>query len=278
MKCNKEIDKKIEVLFSSVGDMSLKRRAAKILSGLDLMSGGKIIDIGCGDGYYLHLLSSLPINNYLLGFDYDKIVLDNARKNLGNKKIKLVNGSATNMQFNDNSFDNAIMTEVLEHIEDDKKALSEVYRIIKPKGVLLLTVPNFNFPFLWDPINWLLQRIFGIHISGTGFFAGIWARHIRLYKKGELITLVQKAGFKVEETEDLTTRCLPFNHYLVNLVARFLYDVKPSQKLTDPISKFKNVKKPLMIQLAFFLVNSYDKINNIFPGKHGLNIYIKAVK
>lgn len=269
---------KLDKLLSNVGDMSLKRRAKKIIKGLDLKKGDKIIDVGCGDGFYLYILSHLPIKTNLLGYDYDKIVLANAKKNLGPKKIRLVNGSATKIPFKNDSFDKAIMTEVLEHIDDDKKALFEVNRILKPGGTLLLTVPNFNFPFLWDPINWILQNIFGTHISGTGFFAGIWARHLRLYKKASLIKKIQKAGFKIEEEAELTTRCLPFNHHLVNLVARFLYDLKPSATISDPISKFKNVEKPYIIRLAFFLVNTFDKLNDLFPGKEGLNIYVKARK
>lgn len=270
--------KEFDELLKSVGDMSLKRRAKKIIEGLDLKKGDQIIDVGCGDGFYLYILSSSPLETNLLGYDCDKIVLANAKKNLGPKKIRLVNGSATKIPFKNDSFDKAIMTEVLEHIDDDKKALFEVNRILKPGGTLLLTVPNFNFPFLWDPINWILQNIFGTHISGTGFFAGIWARHLRLYKRPELIKIIRKAGFKIEIIEELTTRCLPFNHHLVNLVARFLYDFKPSAKISDPISKFKSAKKPFFIKLIFFLVNAFDNLNNVFPGKNGLNIYIKAIK
>lgn len=271
-------DKKLNNILDNVGDMSLKRRARKIIEGLDLRKGDRIIDVGCGDGFYLHILTKLPIKTNLLGFDFDKIVLANAGKNLRPEKIKLVNGSATKIPFKDKSFDKVIMTEVLEHIEDDKKALAEVKRILKPGGILLITVPNFHFPFLWDPINWVLQNIFGTHISGTGFFAGIWARHLRLYKKDDIVKIIKASGLKIVEIDELTTRCLPFNHHLVNLVARFLYDIKPSAKISDPISKFKNAKKPIFIRVAFSLVNTFDKLNDVFPGKTGLNIYIKARK
>jgi len=272
------IFEKLEILLEKVGDMSLKRRARKIINELNLKEGDRIIDIGCGDGFYLYLLSNLPIKLNLVGFDYDQIVLTNARKNLASKKIKLVQGSATDMPFKSGEFAKAIMTEVLEHIDDDEKALNEVFRILKPKGVLFLTVPNYRFPFLWDPINWLLQNIFGTHIEGTGFLAGIWARHLRLYKKEDLERIIKKSGFKIEVTEQLTTRSLPFNHHLVNLVARLLYDVKPSSKISDPLSKFKNAKKPFLVKVAFFIVNMFDKLNDIFPGEQGLNLYIKAIK
>lgn len=265
-------------LLGNVGDMSLKRRASKILEGLDLKAGDKVLDIGCGDGFFLYLISSLPIKLTLVGFDNDKRTLTIARKNLANTRLRLVYGDVAAMPFAENSCNQAIMTEVLEHVKNERKALSEVYRILKPNGKLVLTVPSYNFPFLWDPLNWILQNLFGTHISGTNFFAGIWARHLRLYKRENLKKLIKNAGFKIEKMEELTTRCLPFNHYLVNVVARLLYDVKPTSATLDSLSKFKNVKKPSLIRLAFFLVNTFDKLNDIFPGKKGLNIYVKARK
>ncbi len=277
-KSSKHIKVKLNALLQNVGDMSLKRRARKIVGGLDLKDNDEILDIGCGDGYFLYLISNLPVKLSLTGFDNDKVVLENARRNLRSKKAELILGDAIRMPFKARSFGKAIMTEVLEHVSDDIVVMREVYRILKPNGVLLLTVPSYNFPFLWDPINWILQNIFGTHISGTNFFAGIWARHLRLYKREHLVKMIKLAGFKIETVEELTTWCLPFNHYLVNLVARFLYDIKPEGSIAESLSKFKNVKKPWFIRVAFLLVNSFDKLNDIFPGKHGLHIYVKVWK
>lgn len=272
------IDSKLNQLLDNVGDMSLKRRARRIILGLELTSKDQIIDLGCGDGFYLHLLKKISTSLSLIGFDYDSLVLENAAKNLKTKKIRLLKGDIAKMPFKTNKFRKVIMTEVLEHIENEKKVLSEINRILRPNGILVVTVPNYNFPFLWDPINWILQHFFKIHISGTNFFAGIWARHLRLYKKTDLIRIIKKAGFKIEEVEELTTRCLPFNHYIVNLVARFLYDIKPKNYLASSLNKFKNVKKPLFIKLAFFIVNKLDRLNDILPGKNGVHIFIKARK
>lgn len=269
---------KLDKILENVGDMSLKRRARKIILNLELKENDSIADLGCGDGFYLYLLNSLPTKLKLIGFDHDDVVLANAKKNLRDKKVELILGDIQKLSFRNSSFKKVILSEVLEHIADDKKALHEIYRVMKPNGILLITVPNFKFPFLWDPLNWTLQNIFGTHISGTNFFAGIWARHLRLYKRDNLKRLIENAGFKIEGVEELTTRCLPFNHYLVNLVARLLYDVKPTSAVLDSLRKFKNIKKPLPIRLAFFLVNIFDKLNDILPGKNGLNIYVKARK
>lgn len=274
---SKHIQDKLDKLLLSVGDMSLKRRAGKIIEGLSLKNGEKIIDLGCGTGYYLFLLSNLPIKLNLTGFDNDQRAMAEAKVSFEDKNINFILGDLHKMPFKENSFDKAVMSEVLEHVENDEQVLKETFRILKPNGVLVISAPSINYPFLWDPINWILQHFFGTHIK-SGFFSGIWSGHLRLYDLGNLKKKFEKVDFKVEIAEELTFWCLPFNHYLVNAVARLLYDVKISAKIADKISKFKDIKKPLVLNLVFRLVNQIDKLNEIFPKKTGVNIFIKAVK
>jgi len=254
----------LKYLLANTGDMALKRRAKRIMAELNPKRGEKIIDIGCGDGYYLHLLSHLGISDlHLSGTDYDIKGLDKTKKNLDNSKIKIYSGDLMKkLPFENNSFDKAIMSEVTEHLPNDVKGLKEVYRILKPGATLCLTVPHANYPFLWDPINKILE-LFGIHFR-SGFFAGIWNQHIRLYKTDQIKAVVQKAGFKVEKLESLTFWCLPFNHYLVNLVARYLSyqynqgtpNVSLNKFTTSPLKSF-------LINAAFYMINFLDRLNNI---------------
>jgi len=266
---------KLDESLSNVGDMSLKRRAKNIIQGLDPKKGEKIIDLGCGTGYYLFLLSNLGIKLNLTGLDYDERAVKEARENLKQKGVSFMTGDLHKIPFRDKTFDKAVMSEVLEHVKDDEKVLKEVRRILKPNGVLVISVPSINYPFLWDPINWILQHFLNIHIK-NGFFSGLWSGHLRLYEKETLRNKFEKAGFKVQICEELTYWCLPFNHYIINAVARLLYDVKISSRIADTISKFKNSKKPLLINIAFKFVNWVDKLNKIFPQKTGVNIFIKA--
>jgi len=78
---------RLEILLKNTGDMALKRRARNIVEELKLRNGDRILDVGCGDGYYLHLLSNLGLNLKLFGTDYDEVGLNNARNNL-NKNIQ----------------------------------------------------------------------------------------------------------------------------------------------------------------------------------------------
>lgn len=274
---SKPIKDKLEKLLENVGDMSLKRRARKIIEQLNPTHSEKIIDLGCGTGYYLFLLSNLPVKLNLTGLDNDRRAMQEAKDSLFDKDIKFVSGDLHKMPFKDQSFDKAVISEVLEHVEDDEKVLKEIYRILKPKGVLVISVPSINYPLFWDPINFLLQHLFNTHIK-EGFFSGLWSGHLRLYQLDDLKRKFEKAGFNVEIAEELTFWCLPFNHYIVNLVARLLYDVKISSKIADKISKFKESKKPLVFDLAFRFVNWIDKLNEVYPQKSGVNIFIKAIK
>lgn len=276
-KLSKHIQDRLEKLLNNVGDMSLKRRARRIIEELNPKQNEKIIDLGCGTGYYLFLLSNLPVKLNLTGFDFDEKALAEAKTSLPGKDIKFVTGDLHKMPFKDNSFDKAVASEVLEHAEEDVQVLKEACRILKSKGTLIISTPSINYPFLWDPINWFLQHFFGIHIK-SGFFSGIWSGHLRLYDLEDLKRRFERAGFRVKIAEELTFWCLPFNHYLVNLVARLLYDVKISKKIADKISKFKKSKKPPVFDLAFKFVNWIDKLNEIFPQKYGVNVFVKARK
>jgi len=277
---NKYLENKLKNLLENTGDMALKRRAGNIIGGLDLKDGERILEVGCGDGYYLHLLSNLGVKLYLTGTDHSRHDLERARKNLNDKKIKLVYGDLMEkLPFKNNLFDKIVMSEVSEHLPDDVKGLKEVFRVLKKRGTLCLTVPNHNYPLFWDPLNWILEHFINIHVK-SGFFAGLWNQHERLYKPQEIEKVTKKAGFKIEEVKSLTWWCLPFNHYMVNLVARGLAAGKFSKDTHLALSKYaKKVKKPLLLNLAFRFVNTLDKLNDVYqPKNFGVSVFVKAVK
>jgi len=92
--------------------------------------------------------------------------------------------------------------------------LAEVRRVLKPGGVVAVTVPNRHYPFLWDPINWSRERV-GLPPIRRGVFGGIWTNHLRLYERDRLVDLVRGAGLAVEDARSLVHYCLPFAHNLV---------------------------------------------------------------
>ncbi|MBI2085903.1 class I SAM-dependent methyltransferase [Candidatus Daviesbacteria bacterium] len=265
----------------TVGDMALKRRAKRIVEALEPRQGDKILEVGCGNGYYLSLLNRLGLKISLTGIDNDKAALFDAQRFIGDERISLFLADAAKLPFKDSSFNKIICSEVIEHVKDDKKVLQEIHRVLKSGGIMVLSTCDINYPFFWDPINWLLQHVFKTHIK-RGFWSGIWNQHLRMYEKKEVEKLVKEVNFKISTSESLTGWCLPFNHYIINfvarLIARYIYLNKLPEQFAEGLIKFKNEKQSLPVKSLFWLVNTFDKLNDLFPQKNGVSIFIKARK
>lgn len=251
----------LENLLANTGDMALRRRAQWLVLSLELKEGERVLDMGCGDGYYLFLFSKLNLDLRLFGVDCDRKALSSARGHLKNRKITLICADITKgLPFENGYFDKVIMSEVCEHLKDDVSALREVYRVLKPGGKCVCSVPHSDYPIMWDPINWILERLSGKHI-GTGFFAGIWNQHLRLYSHNDLRKSIKKAGFRQIRVQALTHFVLPFNHYAINAVARFLASPGVSKSVKKRLSKFES---PLLLPAItpFTLIRLFDKLND----------------
>lgn len=276
-KSSERIKASLDKALTTAGDMALKRRARNIIGGLELQDGNKVLEVGCGNGYYLSLLNRLDVRLELMGIDKDIPALKDAAKFIGNRSVKLILGDAAKLPFKSNSFDKAVMSEVIEHVDNEKAVLREVKRVLKKGGILTLTTCNIGYPFFWDPINWVLQHFFGTHIK-AGFWAGIWNQHDRLYEKEQVEKLINKVGFKIEESRYLTGYCLPFNHYIVNFIAKLFYSRVLPDTIHKSMNKFQNNNQPFLIKVGFYLINLWDRLNDILPQKSGVSIYIKAKK
>lgn len=103
----------------------------------------KILDAGCGNGIYANSLVYL-FKVKVVGVDLNKEHLKRAvaaQKSLGSA-TKFEKMSLTDLNFDPVSFDKIICLEVLEHIKEDKKALSELARVLRKGGLMVLSVPK----------------------------------------------------------------------------------------------------------------------------------------
>jgi ubiquinone/menaquinone biosynthesis C-methylase UbiE len=277
---------KIDQILEREPDPAFARRARIIFENFDLEGKEKVLEVGCGRGFYLKTLKTIWPNLDITGIDINQKYLDIARKFLGNSDVKLINGDATRLPFKDNSFDRIIATEILEHIPDDKKAIAEMYRVLKPDGIAMVTVPNKNYPFCWDPLNWVLERVFHWHIpSNIWWLAGIWADHVRLYDEEELEDKMsasakatadkEKIGFKVEKVWRATHYCFPFSHFLFYGVGKNLVE----KGFCGSFNRFVNRNnQSFLSKILLWLMREVDELNRDSDKLTSMNLIVLARK
>jgi len=274
----------LELMTRNEADMAFKRRVRTIFEWTDPKAGDIILDMPCGRGFYLNMLR-FATGATVVGAELDWDVLQKAQHNVGHlPDIALNNANIYSLPYADKTFDSAILSEVLEHIDDDVAGLKEILRVLKPGGVVAITVPNANYPFWWDPINKTLETLFGVHIQ-HGAFSGIWANHVRLYTAEQLRLAVLDAGFEIEEERAFTHYSFPFIHNLVYGLGKPLLEsgALPQQMATaaDRTTFDQNngsLLNPINLGLAVF--NYFDRRNVMSEpaGRSTVNLCIKGRK
>jgi ubiquinone/menaquinone biosynthesis C-methylase UbiE len=101
-----------------------------------------VLDVGCGLG---EVLGALPPQYQLSGMDYAKSNVEISTRRLKDRAV-IKQGSIYEIPFPDASFDVALCLEVLEHIEDDARAVRDMARVLKPGGFLIAAVP---YTYYW---------------------------------------------------------------------------------------------------------------------------------
>lgn len=275
-------NKKLEAILSNVGDMAFKRRVVEVFNALGPKKGDRVLDAGCGEGFYGMVLASAS-NARVVEFDYDRELIKKARAWLsGLENVSFRQGSVLKLPFKANSFDKAVLSEVLEHVPDDKKALREIARVLKPRGIVVITVPNKNYPFFWDPLNWARERIGLGHFNPENhFLAGIWSMHLRLYTPQQLEMLIEDAGLELLEKKPLTHYCLPFSHNILYALKQFYTRAPVPASLKKGMEKFEwkrqRGKKPALLRLGLGVFEAADRRNDSLKGFKKSSVGILAV-
>ncbi len=269
---------KLNSILSRVGDMGFRRRVVEIIDSLDIHDGDQVLDCGCGEGFYTMALSELYPKAKITALDHDSFILNRAKQWLGSRKnIKFILAEwnprkPNNLPFPSNKFDKAILSEVIEHLVDDVGALKEIRRVLKPGGLLAVTVPSARYPFFWDPLNFIREHLDLGHFSGANqLLGGIWSwNHLRLYTPNMLSLVIRRSGLKELDMKPILRFVLPFNYWLLFLGKR-LYTTLPIPKVVArSMEKFEWQDQQSSSSLITTILKSplaaIDKLNEIFPG------------
>ncbi len=129
-------------------------RLKKIAELVPKKTNMKILDAGCGEGHLLFETSKfIDSSNKLYGIDILDVALKKAKERVKDGDFSLQN--LENLKIKDNLFDVIMCTEVIEHIPNYKKVISELKRVLKKDGLLIISFPNEN---LWTICRFFLGR------------------------------------------------------------------------------------------------------------------------
>ncbi len=196
-------------LIYSIHDKELKRCASQYLAG-------EMLDIGCGTKPYAELLG--PYITRHVGLDHEETQHDKSNIDLF--------GTAYDIPAADNSFDSAVCNAVLEHLEEPYEAIAECYRVLKPGGRAIYSVP-----FIWH-----------VHEAPRDFYR---------YSYYGLKYLFEKAGVEIGELNALSGFWVTFGQLFTYNVYRLNRGPLKWLRIIDAVG--------LAIQGASYVLDKIDK-------------------
>lgn len=196
-----ELEKRINLLESidpEYFNIVRKNRYIYTLSSVEFSKGMRVLDVGASPSHMAYVLKQCGCD--VVGIDHEPGHIQPQIQN--SISIIHANIEKDRLPFDDNTFDVILFTEVIEHlVYNPQKALKEIYRVLKPDGLVILTTPN---AISLNKIIILLERK---NIKWGGykeFYKGsLYRRHNYEYTLEELKDLFNEAGFKIVKSQYL---------------------------------------------------------------------------
>ena len=218
--------------------------------------GDRVLDMGCGGGRHAYALYRQGA--HVVALDRDAGELRDVAGMFAALRPEVpaaatahaLRGDAYALPFADASFDRVIAAEILEHLPADERAIAELTRVLKPGGLLAVTVPRW----LPEQVCWTLSDAYHANEGG----------HIRIYRASQLRRRLRRSGLAVTGEHHVHALHAPYwwlkcavgverdTHPLVRAYHRMLvWDMMQAPRLTRLAERWLNplIGKSLVVYL-----------------------------
>jgi len=124
----------------SILSLNRAKEVAILTRFLELGPEHRLLDVGCGDGFWTIRLARHA--REVVGVDVDERVIASAQARQSRPNLRFERGSTLSLAYEDASFDRVVAVSALEHFEDSRASLKEMARVLKPGGILALSVDS----------------------------------------------------------------------------------------------------------------------------------------
>jgi SAM-dependent methyltransferase len=226
-------------------DVASRASAIKSIRDAGFTGQGSILEIGCSSGFLLHELKEAFPTAEIVGADI--VVTPLERLGSALRAVPLIQMDLLCCPLDEGQFDVVVALNVLEHIEDDRLALRQMARLLKPGGTLILEVPQG--PGLYD-------------------YYDAFLRHSRRYTKKELLDKIRDVGLTVHCSGAVGFVVFP-SFYLVKKLNRLRYGVRGERtpNLEQMVRRqIKRTSTNRFLDFVFALESKLTALCRIAPG------------
>lgn len=188
-----------------------RRRFEMIVRAAGERARGTALENGCGVGMYVERLAAGGSRVIGLEYDFERAVQAKARAQ------EIIHAAGEFIPLPASTFDLVLSHEVIEHVQNDRAAIREMIRVLKPGGRVMIFCPNRGYPFETHGIFWRGKYYFGNKLFVNYLPRNLrnkLAPHVRAYSKHDLRDLFD--GLPVKFIE----RTVIFGAY-DNIISRF---------------------------------------------------------
>ena len=218
-------------------------RRLSLIRGYAQLDNRRILDVGCGIGTYVRKFREFSPQVYGVDIDPDKV--GEASRTLPN----IMMAPAEVLPFADDQFDLVLLHEVIEHVDDDVRAVAEAVRVARPGGRVIIFAPNRHYPFETHGAYFGGRYVFGL-IPLVNYLPDEMRKrfcpHVRAYTRGDLQRLCRELPVQIVAHscvypgfDNIAAR----SRLLAGVMRRVLYSLEHTRLHAFGLSHFMVIEK-----------------------------------